>query len=83
MPYDNTNRGTLFRNDRKETDKHPDYTGSLNVDGEEYWLSGWVKEAGPQSKNPGMKFLSVAIKPKEQMQKSALGAELPDDDIPF
>ena len=25
MEYDNTNRGALFRNNNKQTDKHPDW----------------------------------------------------------
>ena len=33
--YDNTNRGALFRNNRKEQDNHPDHTGSINIDGKE------------------------------------------------
>lgn len=27
--YDNTNRGALFKNGRKESDKHPDYRGDI------------------------------------------------------
>ena len=38
--YDNTNRGILSRNERKEKDSHPDFVGSINVDGKDYWLSG-------------------------------------------
>jgi len=41
--YDNTNKGALFVNDRKESDRHPDWKGSLNIDGVEYWISGWAK----------------------------------------
>jgi hypothetical protein len=28
MSYDNTNSGMLARNDKKETEKHPDFKGS-------------------------------------------------------
>lgn len=80
MAYDNTNKGVLFRNDRKESDKHPDYTGSIDVNGEEFWLSGWIKVAGPQAKNPGSKFLSVAVTKKDSVP--AMNTNY-DDDIPF
>jgi len=45
MEYDNTNRGALFRNDDKDPsdDKDRDYNGTLNVEGTEYWISGWVR----------------------------------------
>lgn len=36
-------QGSLFPNQRKESDKHPDVTGRINLDGTEYWLSGWWK----------------------------------------
>ena len=58
--YDNTNRGVLFKNDRKEKDSHPDYKGSINVDGQEFWVSAWIK-AGKKGK-----FFSMSIQPKEQ-----------------
>ena len=41
--YDNTNRGVLFRNHKKEQPNQPDHTGNINIDGKEYWLSAWVK----------------------------------------
>ena len=36
MEYDNTNRGSLFKNDRKDDAKFPDYKGSLNVEGVDF-----------------------------------------------
>ena len=44
MEYDNNNRGALFINDRKESDKHPDWKGRLNINGVDHWLSGWKKQ---------------------------------------
>lgn len=42
--YDNSNRGALFVNDRKEPDsKQPDYKGRVNCGGADYELSGWKK----------------------------------------
>jgi uncharacterized protein (DUF736 family) len=59
MSYDNTNRGALFKNDDKEQDNHPDYKGQINVGGQEFWISAWLKT----SKN-GTKFMSLSVKPK-------------------
>lgn len=82
--YDDTNRGALFRNDKKETANHPDYKGSINVDGKEFWVSSWIKE----SKN-GAKYMSLSVTPKDS-QASASPAPKPasraadlDSDIPF
>lgn len=80
--YDNTNRGSLFRNDRKQTDKHADYTGTINVDGQEFWLNAWLKES-----KGGQKFFSLSVRPKEARgEASERPAATPvahDDVIPF
>jgi len=65
MEYDNTNRGVLFVNNRKENENQPDYTGNINVDGVEYWLSGWKKKS-----KSGSSFLSVSVNPKEVRQNT-------------
>ena len=83
MPWDNTNSGILKRNTRKEKDSHPSHTGSINVEGVEYWLSAWVKE------KDGEKFFSLAIKPKEPRQEKPApkafhdGLDDSDLDAPF
>lgn len=70
MPnYDNTNKGTLFKNDLKQSYKHPDFTGTINIDGKEKRIAGWNRE----SKNGDKTFISLAISeiPKDTTQKSA------------
>lgn len=85
--YDNTNRGQIWPNDRKEKDTHPDFTGSINVEGREFWLSAWKRRPDANPKAPSLSF---SIKPKDQdqhQQQKANGYQ-PDnsgfeDDIPF
>jgi hypothetical protein len=87
MTYDNTNSGMLARNDKKETEKHPDFKGSINVDGVDYWLSAWVKEGKPGGKMEGKKYFSLSVTQKDAPisapvpQKAASFDQL-DDDIP-
>lgn len=76
--------GNLFKNTRKTSETHPDYTGSIMNNGKEHWLSAWVKEG----KNG--KYFSVSIgKEKLPMGFKEAGAdELPkhtleDSDLPF
>jgi hypothetical protein len=51
--------GVLFKNDRKEKDSHPDYTGSAMIHGQEFWMSAWIKEGR------NGKFMSFSFRPKE------------------
>lgn len=86
MPKENN--GAMFVNDRKEKDTHPDFKGMLNVDGKEYWLSGWNKnnDRGP--------FVSLSVQPKGEKSTDSIvptkAKEAPkgegkpfDDEIPF
>lgn len=84
MKYDNSNRGAIFKNDDKQQDNHPDYKGSLNVNGVDLWVSGWIKT----SEKTGKKFLSLSVKPKEDapVKKASApssGFDDMNDDVPF
>ena len=80
--YDNNNSGALFKNDKQGNEKRPDYKGSAEVDGRQYWVSAWIK----QSKS-GQTFMSLRYEPKEAQAGSAPApAATPavdDDNIPF
>ena len=78
MEYDNTNRGVLFKNDRKETERHPEYKGSINVDGQEFWLSAWVKDG------KSGKFMSLSVTPKNDRPSQPVAASAASEiDTPF
>ena len=65
MEYDNKNRGSLWENERRPTDRHPHYTGELDVDGTKYWVSCWKKNSEASDKAP---VLTFSIKLKEDSQ---------------
>jgi hypothetical protein len=60
MPqYDNTNSGALFVNDKQGNDKRPEWRGSLDVNGVQYWISGWER----QGRSGDM--ISLRVEPKQ------------------
>jgi hypothetical protein len=65
MTYDNTNRGMLTRNDKQGNESRPDYRGSINVAGVEYWLSAWIREGREGTKLEGQKYMSLSVQPKD------------------
>ncbi len=50
------NSGALFKAKANENPKWPGYEGSAMIDGQEYWLSAWVKDG------KAGKFFSLAFK---------------------
>lgn len=82
------NSGSLFKNMDKDGDSAPDYRGSANVDGCEYWVSGWINTA----QKSGQKYLKLSFRPKNSeaaeaaasAEKGTAAEEVPfDDAIPF
>ena len=86
--FDNTNSGALFKNDKEGNESRPDYKGSINVDGVDFWISSWLKTS-----KKGVKYMSLSVQPKEevhaqgmQQAQQAIPADAQDqfnDDIPF
>jgi hypothetical protein len=75
--YDNTNRGMLTRNDKQGNESRPDYRGSINVAGVEYWLSAWIKEGREGTKLEGQKYMSLSVQPKDASYPAAAPASAP------
>ena len=79
--------GSLFKNDKRESDSHPSYKGSAFVGGEHYWVDLWINEA-----KDGSKWLNLKFRPKEdrapvpakEAPKQADRKSLDlDDEVPF
>lgn len=74
--------GTLFKNTKMMSDSSPTYTGSVIIEGVEYWQSAWVKESAN-----GLKFFSQAFKrkdaPSTQREEPARKTHVDDSEIPF
>jgi uncharacterized protein (DUF736 family) len=81
MQYDDSNKGVLFREKDKKSDSHPDFKGSINVEGNDYWLSGWVNES-----KAGQKYFKLSVSHKNgaaQPKPTAQATEFISEDIPF
>ena len=83
--YDNTNSGAIFKNDKKETDSHPDYKGSINAEGKDYWASVWINKS-----KEGKSYMSIKLTAKDALQSPGAPrvnqvSNEPDinEDIPF
>jgi uncharacterized protein (DUF736 family) len=74
------NSGVIFKNDKKTSEKAPDYNGKIVVDGKEKQIALWLKTS-----DKGTKYFSVAI--SEPYKKDAVseekGVSQPDNDLPF
>lgn len=76
--YDETNRGSLFRNydkqklkDERDTSKWANAQGTLNVYGVEFYISAWTKTI-KSGDNKGDKMQQLSIKPKNEEQGKKL-----------
>lgn len=74
-------QGSLFKNERREKDTHPNLQGTILVAGVEYWINGWTKEGAKG------RWISLSVKPKEAAKPAAKAqkpaSDLSEDDIPF
>ncbi len=83
--FDPTNRGSLFKNDKKTEEKHPDLNGSINIEGVDYWISGWSKVS-----KGNQKYISLSVRQKQeqtrqvaQPTRKAKAEDFGNDDIPW
>ena len=75
------NSGVLFKADKVENERSPQYKGNITVGGKDYWISAWVKEG------KSGKFMGLAVSPKEPIAKPSERSKATgfddDSDLPF
>ena len=71
--------GSLFKNDKGDNPKRPDYRGSITIEGRQWELSAWIKE-GQKGK-----YMSLSAQPpRERSEPKPAADPAPfDDAIPF
>jgi len=76
---------SLFKNNRKEKETHPDYAGSIMINGKEHYLNAWLKDgkngkffSGSVGKEKPVKD-SFTPKGSDEMPKNTIE----DDSVPF
>ena len=74
------NSGSLFKNDKMTTEKSPQYTGTVLINGVKYRQSAWVKET-----KDGRKYFSQSFTAMDDTSysKPQTISEAINDDVPF
>ena len=78
------NGGAIFKNEKK-ADTHPDYKGTINVDGQDKEIALWVKQSAK-----GTTYFSVKIsepykkaEQEDQVNGKWIKPEQVKNDLPF
>ena len=78
---DRPDGGYLSRNEKKQSETHPDFRGSMTLEGREFWISAWVAQ------NDRGKYFKLKFQPKQQVVVPLKKTPEPDpgydDPLPF
>jgi len=80
MPYDNTNKGVLFANDKRGNEKAPDYKGKIDINGVEKEIAGWVRNS---AKGELISLVVQEPRAKTIAPPETSNEEIPNEDLPF
>jgi len=87
--YDDNLKGALFKNEKRDKETQPNYRGSCEINGEEFWISAWIKEIS-KGQRAGEMFMSLSFQAKDESKPRAKPRPAPvdhgddlDDKIPF
>lgn len=84
MAYEQKNNsGSLFRNDKKQTEKQPDYNGTVRVDGKDYKLAAWIKESKSGQKYFSLSLQEANVVPSDNTSSATAFGAKNDTGLPF
>ena len=61
------NSGSLFINDKREKDTHPNRKGSIRVAGKDYWISAWDNVS-----KDGKEWISLSVQEKDAAHSAGI-----------
>jgi uncharacterized protein (DUF736 family) len=79
--YDDLNRGVLFINTKKKSDKSPDFNGRITLADGEHYLSAWKAVS-----STGIRYIQLSIGTlvgPQTGEKAPKRAVKDQDDLPF
>ncbi len=76
------NSGALFKNDKGDNPKRPDYRGEALIDGVSYELSAWIKD-GKKGKFMSVSFKAKDDAPRDKLKEPTPGGTFDDGEPPF
>lgn len=84
MSFKEVGELSIWGNDRKTSDKHPDFTGTLELEGKKYQVSAWKRAPDANPKAPSLKGKISVVEDDPQAATPANPAN-PDvnSEIPF
>ena len=71
--YKNQDSAALFKNDKGNNPKRPDYRGKASVNGKDYQIAAWVNDT-----KDGEKYLSIKFDSPEHKPQKGVFPDLPE-----
>lgn len=77
-------QGSLFKNEKKTEEKHPDYKGSLTTpEGVECWVSAWIKRPEGKATYMSLSIQEKDIQPATVVEQSTPATSQPQKAVPI
>lgn len=80
-PKTQNNTGAMSANERKTETKHPDKKGRVNVEGRDFWISGWEKKSAGGKTYYSLALTLMEAKPNQGQNQNDQAWAQPNHDV--